>query len=65
MLVQCWTYVYDVGPTLDQHWFNVSCLLGYTVVQRKDFVRQNVDGYVRGRCSQGRDLDLMPVIGRE
>ena len=28
MLVQCWLTVYDVGPALNQHWFNVSCLLG-------------------------------------
>ena len=28
MLVQYWPAVYDVGPTLIQHWFNVSCLLG-------------------------------------
>ena len=23
MLVQCWPDVYDVGPTLTQHWFTV------------------------------------------
>ena len=28
MLVHCWTTVYDVGPTANQHWVNVSCLLG-------------------------------------
>ena len=28
MLVQCWSTVYDAGPTLDQHWVDVSCLLG-------------------------------------
>ena len=27
ILVQCWPAVYDVGPTLNQYWFNVSCLL--------------------------------------
>ena len=25
MLGQCWPAVYDVGPTLTHHWFNVSC----------------------------------------
>ena len=30
MLVQCWPAVYDVGPTFNQHQFNVSCLLRYT-----------------------------------
>ena len=29
MLVQCWTSVVDGDPTLDQHWIDVSCLLGY------------------------------------
>ena len=28
MLVQCWASVADGGPTLHQHWVNVSCLLG-------------------------------------
>ena len=27
MLVQCWASVVDDGPTLNQHWVNVSCLL--------------------------------------
>ena len=27
MLGQCWNDVVDGGPTLAQHWFNVSCLL--------------------------------------
>ena len=26
MLVQCWATVCDAGPTLNQHWFNASCL---------------------------------------
>ena len=29
-LVQCWTSVVDGGPTLNQSWVNVSCLLGGT-----------------------------------
>ena len=28
LLGQYWPAVYDVGPTLAQHWFNGSCLLG-------------------------------------
>ena len=28
ILAQCWANVCDAGPTLSQHWFNVSCLLG-------------------------------------
>ena len=27
MLIQCWHSVHDTGPTLNQHWSNVSCLL--------------------------------------
>ena len=32
MLVQCWYDVYDVGPPLNQHWMNASCLPGCTQV---------------------------------
>ena len=28
MLVSCWASVADGGPELEQHWGNVSCLLG-------------------------------------
>ena len=28
MLDQCWAGVVDGGPSLTQHWINVSCLLG-------------------------------------
>ena len=28
MLVQYWPIVYDDGPTLYQHWVDISCLLG-------------------------------------
>ena len=31
MLVECWPSVEDDGPTVNQHWFNVSCLLGFTI----------------------------------
>ena len=27
LLVQCWSSVYDAGPTLNQQWLNGSCLL--------------------------------------
>ena len=29
MLDQPWFTVHDVGPTLNQHWFNILCLLGW------------------------------------
>ena len=28
MLVWCWATVFDAGPTSNQHWVNVSCLIG-------------------------------------
>ena len=28
MPIYCWADVGDGGPTLNRHWFNVSCLLG-------------------------------------
>ena len=31
LLVQCWSNVVDGGPTLNQQWLNVSCLLGKQV----------------------------------
>ena len=31
MLFQCWPTVFEVGPTLKQHWLIVSCLLDYQV----------------------------------
>ena len=40
MLGQYRPAVYDVGPTLAQHWFNVSCLLGgYQIYEAKDLSR--------------------------
>ena len=32
MLVQCWTFVCDASPTLNQHWVSVSCLLGTVAI---------------------------------
>ena len=34
MLIQCWAGVVDGGPILNQHWCNVSCLLGRTQQKR-------------------------------
>ena len=28
VLIKCWATVGDDGPTLNQHWFSVSCLAG-------------------------------------
>ena len=28
LLIQCWASVVDGGPTLNQQWLNVACLLG-------------------------------------
>ena len=28
VLIQCWSSVFDAGPTLNQHWMKVLCLLG-------------------------------------
>ena len=33
MLFQCWSPVFDTGPTLKQHWVNASCLLGIDFIQ--------------------------------
>ena len=34
MFDQCWSTVYDVGPTLVKHWIYVSCLLGRGILFR-------------------------------
>ena len=31
MLVECWASVLDVGPILQQHWVDISCLLGHLI----------------------------------
>ena len=33
MLVQYWPIVYDTGPTMNQHWVDVSCFLGYVILR--------------------------------
>ena len=33
MLLLGWSSVYDAGTTLNQHWFNVSCVLGPRCLQ--------------------------------
>ena len=32
MLVECWAIVYDAGPTFNQHWISMSCLVGLYMV---------------------------------
>ena len=32
MLVWCWPIVYDAGPTSNQHWLNISCLLDSSAI---------------------------------
>ena len=32
ILVQCWSTVYDAGPTLDQHWVGESCYLSFSLL---------------------------------
>ena len=36
MLVQCWTSVVDDGPTLNKHWVDDSCLLGWNSMQTRN-----------------------------
>ena len=43
MLEQCWTIYYDAGPSLHQHWLNVSCLRPH--VARQDCVIGPVFSY--------------------
>ena len=43
MLVQCWPTICDVGPTSNQHWFNVSCLLGCVQLSKHKEILSFVD----------------------
>ena len=36
MLVYCWVNVVDDGPTIHQHWINVSCLLGWQLLEQHE-----------------------------
>ena len=36
MLFECWSAVFDVGPTLKQQWVKASCLLGGMVIDSGD-----------------------------
>ena len=50
MLVYCWASVVDDGPTLNQHWLNVSCLLGIARIPPKN---------VKSFPQQTRDVETM------
>ena len=34
MLALCWSIIFNVAPTLNQHWLNVPCLLGFDTLTR-------------------------------
>ena len=55
MLGQCWPIVYDAGPTLAQHWFKVSCLLGYDKLQIWNFEQTSSFRYRTLDFSQSLD----------
>ena len=35
MLAQCWPIVCDAGPTLNQYWVSISCMLSYAAQSKK------------------------------
>ena len=66
MLGQCWTIVYDAGPTLAQHCINVSCLLGYvldaTFVLASNVLSTNIDGAREQKISTQHPGNVGPHI---
>ena len=42
MLGSCWSSIVDDEPTLTQHWFNISCLLGHILIYVENSVFRNV-----------------------
>ena len=41
MLDKCWPTVFDVDPALNQHWLNISCLLGMHAMQNQTAISLN------------------------
>ena len=54
MLVYRWSTVYDVGPTLNHHWFNVLCLLGSTSLYLLPELRGNLENTFDSRTDRRR-----------
>ena len=59
MLVQCWSTVYDAGPTLNQQWNNVSCLLGLMCLTRLFHVWRKWTSYAISASRQTRHIETM------
>ena len=63
MLFYCWADVEDVGPTLKEHWLNVSCLLGSPSALYKKPSRRPTPGCNWGKLKSRRQLttNLFPA----
>ena len=59
MLVYCWSSVEDDGPTVNQHWLDIFCLLGKGRLSRR---RPGESGACRTRGDTGQILNLLRVI---
>ena len=63
MLGYCWSIVFDAGPTLPQHWANLSCLLGVyhcNVVSPPETRRSPNVGLMMVR----RRVNINPALGQ-
>ena len=66
MLVQCKPIVSDTGPTLHQHWVNVSCLLGCIILCRQEVLcRTSGSSFVGGYGVRGSGPALNQCSHRE
>ena len=50
MLDECWSIVYDAGPTLNQHWGKVPLLLGSTSIREYSNASLQVDVHLNKIC---------------
>ena len=57
MLVYCWASVEDAGPTISQHWFIVSCLLGRIKLTSKSYRE-----WYYWQCAQPYTQTLLKVV---
>ena len=62
MLVYCWPTVYDAGPTINQHCFNVLCLLGKRYIHFTNFAKPPDGNLVGPSCPP--KCDRLPLACR-
>ena len=63
MLVECWASVVDGGPTLNQKWLNVSCLVGMHQAPFSDTPFVILNQYIQRSTNQTLNTQQVIVEG--